>query len=113
MNQQLSLIEIEHRYRIEQRFTEKYSNRFRYRLNVSVPLNNIKMDPRTVYAVANNEVFFTDKLPHFSRNRFHAGAGYIFSDHLTVQAGLLRQVDFLENTERRKNFLFTSVSFKM
>lgn len=113
MKQKLSIIEIEHRYRIEQRFTEKYANRFRYRLNASVPLNNIKMEPQTVYAAVYNELFFTDKLPHFSRNRFHAGAGYIFNEKLSLQAGWLRQVDFLKNKERRKSFLFTSLSYKL
>lgn len=112
MKQQLSIIDIEHRYRIEQRFTEKYANRFRYRFNVSVPLNNLKMEPRTIYATAYNELFFTDKLPHFSRNRFHAGAGYVFNEKLSLQAGWLKQVDFLKNNERRKSFLFTSFSFK-
>lgn len=110
MNHQLSIIEIEHRYRIEQRFTDKYANRFRYRLNVSVPINNLKMDPKTLYVAAYNELFFADKVPHFSRNRFHTGAGYIFNEKLTVQAGWLRQIDFLENRERRKNYLFTSLS---
>ena len=112
MKQQLSIIDIEHRYRIEQRFTEKYANRFRYRLNISVPLNHLKIEPQTVYAVVYNELFFTDKLPHFSRNRFHAGAGYILNEKVSLQAGWLRQVDFLKNKERRKSYLFTSVSLK-
>lgn len=112
MEHQLSVFEIEHRYRIEQRFTEKYANRFRYRLNVSVPLNNLKMDPKTIYLAAYDEIFFADKIPHFSRNRFHAGAGYIVSKNLTVQTGWLRQVDFLKDRERRKSYLFTSLSVK-
>lgn len=112
MEQQLSIIEIEHRYRIEQRFTDKYANRFRYRLNVSVPLNTSKMEPQTLYATAYNELFFTDKLPHFSRNRFMAGAGYILNEKISIQAGWLKQTDFLKNRERRKNYVFTSLSFK-
>ena len=113
MKQELATINIDHRYRIEQRYTGKYANRFRYRLNVSVPINNTNMDPQTFYATAFNELFFTDELPHFSRNRFLAGAGFIVSDKITLQAGWLRQVDFLEDKERRKNFLFTSFSVKL
>lgn len=64
--------DIEHRYRIEQRFTDSYANRFRYRLNISVPLNNLKMESGTLYASVYNDY----KLPHFSRNRFHAGRIY-------------------------------------
>ena len=111
MEHNLSIAEIEHRYRVEQKFTDKYANRFRYRLNVNIPLNHLKMYPKTLYLSTYNEVFFNDKLPHFSRNRFQAGAGYIFSEKLTVQAGWLRQVDFSKTGERRKNYLFGSVAF--
>ncbi len=111
MKQQLSIIDIEHRYRIEQRFTEKFSNRIRYRLNASVPLNNNKIEPRTVYAVVNDELFFTDKVSHFSRNRFQAGAGYVFSENFSAQVGWLKQTDFVKDRERRKNYFFTSLSY--
>lgn len=113
MDQKLSVVEIEHRYRTEQRFSEKYENRFRYRLNVSVPINKKEITVKTLFASAFNEVFFTDKLPHFSRNRFHLGAGYVFSKNITLQMGWIRQVDFSKETQRRKNYLFTSLSFTL
>lgn len=113
MNQTISSVQIQHRYRIEQRFTSTYANRFRYKLEASVPLNSRKIKPQTFYAVANNELFFGDKIPHFTRNRFYAGGGYVFSKNLAVQAGLLRQVDFLKQSTRRKNYFFTGFNITL
>ena len=112
-DQKLSIINIEHRYRIEQRFTDSYANRFRYRLNVSIPLNKKEISAKALYASVYDEVFFTDKLPHFSRNRFHTGAGYLFNKNITLQMGWLRQVDFLDQRQRRKNYFFTSFSVRL
>jgi hypothetical protein len=111
--QKLSIVEIEHRYRAEQRFTDSYSNRFRYRLNVSVPINKKEIIAKTFYASVYDEVFFTDKIPHFSRNRFYAGAGYVFNDKITLQTGWLRQIDYLNNRQRRKNYFYTSLSLTL
>ena len=46
-------------------------------------------------------------------NLFHPGAGYIYNKNLTVQAGRLRQVDFLKERELKKNDLFTSLAVKL
>lgn len=111
LKQQLSIINFEHRFRLEQQFADKYSNRIRYRLNASIPINNKELVPKTFFGSVNDEVFFTDKTPHFSRNRFYVGTGYLFNNYFTLQVGLLRQVDFSVNSERRKNYLFTSFSY--
>lgn len=111
-SQKLSIIEIEHRYRIEQRLSDSYRNRFKYRLQVSVPINKKEITAKALYASIYDEVFFTDNLPHFNRNRFHLGAGYLFNKNIGLQMGWLRQVDFLDQRQRRKNYLFTSLSFK-
>jgi hypothetical protein len=102
---------VEHRFRIEQQFADKYSNRLRYRLNVNVPINNKESKPKTFFISINDEVFFTNKLPHFSRNRFYGGSGYVFNKNFTLQAGVLRQVDFSVEKDRRKNYLFTSFTY--
>ena len=111
--QQLGVVELEHRYRIEQRFTDSYANRFRYRLNATLPLNKKKLEAGTVYTNVYDEVFFTDKVPNYARNRFQLGAGYCFTDALLVQIGWLRQVDYLAERLRKKNYLFTSFSFSI
>lgn len=93
MNHYLERIKFEHRYRIEQRwFKTGYRNRFRYRLNTAVPINNKKMGPKTFYIAAFNEIFLTNTAPYFERNRFFTGAGYQISKYLTIQPGYLYQL---------------------
>lgn len=106
MNQYLERIKFEHRYRVEQRwFKTGYRNRFRYRLNMAAPINKKKIGPKTFYATAFDEIFLTNKAPHFERNRFFAGLGYQFSKLLTVQPGYLYQYDYRSNgTHTGKHF---------
>lgn len=95
LNQNLGRIQFEHRYRIEQRFyTDEYSNRFRYRLGVTVPINKKEVETGTFYFTSFDEVFLTDKAPYFSRNRFLAGVGYQFNDIFTLQPAYVYQFDY-------------------
>ena len=110
MNQYLERLKIEHRYRAEQKWTgDGYRNRFRYRLNMMLPLNNAKLVPGTVYLNAYDEVFLNNKAPHFERNRFFAGAGYILSPVTTVQAGYVNQYNYSLSKRGGKNFLQLSL----
>ncbi len=117
--QQLSLtnnidrLKLEHRYRVEQRWINSdFKNRFRYRLNAVVPINNSTVIPNTVYATASDEVFFTSKSPYFERNRFFAGAGYQVCKLFAFQAGYMLQFDYNKVTNGvRKGFLQTSLLF--
>lgn len=105
MNHYLERIKFEHRYRIEQRwFKTGYRNRFRYRLNTAVPINNKKMEPGTFYASAFNELFFTNTAPYFERNRFFLGGGYQISKFFTVQPGYVYQFDYRNNKGAGKHF---------
>ncbi len=95
----------EHRYRAEQRFTTNgYRNRFRYRLSAVVPLEGKKIEPKTFYLSAWNELFFTDKEPFFERNRLFIGGGYEFSENLAVQTGYIHQFDYKINDETGRDF---------
>ena len=106
MNQYLDRLKIEHRYRAEQKWlTDGYRNRFRYRLNAMLPLNNAKLVPGTFYLNAYDEVFLNNKAPHFERNRFFAGAGYILTPVTTVQAGYVNQYNYSLDKRGGKNFL--------
>lgn len=109
----ISRINLEHRVRIEQRWLNgDYANRFRYRLALTVPLNHVKMQDKTIYPWVFDEVFFSNKEPYFLRNRFLLGAGYRFSKSVTLQAGFLRQSDFqADGSSTGKNFLLTSLQF--
>ncbi len=105
MKQHLDRIKFEHRYRAEQRWTiNGFRNRFRYRLQAVVPLNNKTLEKGTVYAIAWNEVFFTDKAPYFERNRFLVGCGFELNDNLAIQTGFLKQFDYRLTDETGRNF---------
>lgn len=105
MNHYLERLKFEHRYRIEQRwFTSGYRNRFRYRLNMAVPLNNRKMGPKTFYLASFDEIFLTNKEPFFERNRFFIGGGYQFSKNFTLQPGYVYQYDYRAGEGFGKHF---------
>lgn len=106
MQQQLQRFRFEHRYRAEQRFANgNYRNRFRYRVQVSAPLNRAQTGVGALSAIAWNEIFFTNKEPYFERNRVFAGMGYEFSRQLSLQMGWLYQFDYRLTDEIGRNFL--------
>jgi len=110
MKQRLEVIKFEHRYRAEQRFTNNgYRNRFRYRLNTVVPINNRKIVPKTFYASVWNEIFFTNLPPYFERNRFFIGGGYEVNEQVSFQSGYVHQFDYRINDEKGRNFFQISV----
>lgn len=112
MENQLGRLNIDHRYRIEQRFTTNgYRNRFRYRLNVICPLNKPKVSPRTLYAYIGDEIFFTNRKPFYERNRFFAGLGYRFTQTFMFQLGVQRQYDYSLTSETSRDFLQSSFLF--
>ncbi|MBS1920835.1 MAG: DUF2490 domain-containing protein [Bacteroidetes bacterium] len=105
MNQSLLRVNIEHRYRMEQRwFKNGYRNRFRYRLSSTAPLNHKKIVPETFYVTVFDEIFLNNETPYFERNRFFAGIGYQISKQFSVQPGFLRQYDYKNNTGFGKNY---------
>ena len=113
LQQHLSIIKIEHRLRIEQRFKQHYENLFRYRLNVSVPINKKKIEANTLFAAVYDEVFLRDKAPRLTTNRFEAGLGYNFNKHISIQSGWLRQQGFNDHFNRRKSYLMMSLALKI
>lgn len=111
MNNYLERIKFEHRYRVEQRwFKTGYRNRFRYRLNMALPLNKKKMEPGTFYVSAFEEVFLTNIAPYFERNRLFIGTGYQFSKSLTLQPGYVYQYDYRNNAGSGKHFFQLTLS---
>ncbi len=114
MHQYLEFIKFEHRYRAEQRWTlNGFRNRFRYRINVIVPLNSKKVETKTIYITAWEELFFTDNAPFFERNRFFVGLGYEFTGSFSMQAGWINQFDYKINDEIGRNFLQVSLLFEL
>ncbi|MEO5944372.1 MAG: DUF2490 domain-containing protein [Ferruginibacter sp.] len=112
-DQHLSIIKIDHRLRIEQRFKQHYENLFRYRLNVSAPINKKKIEPKALWANVYDEVFLRDKVPELILNRFEAGLGYTFNKYIAIQSGWLRQQGFNDHFNRRKSYLLVSLALKI
>lgn len=115
INQFVSRLKLEHRYRVEQRFFDggDYRNRFRYRLNMAVPVNDIKIDAKTIFVSLFDEVFLTNKAPHFERNRFFWGLGYQFDKSLSVTAGWMNQYNYTLSSGDAKNNLAINLQYRI
>lgn len=115
MNNYVHRLKFEHRYRMEQRWLTNggYRNRYRYRLNTFLPLNNTKITAKTFFLNAHDEVFLTNKKPHFERNRIFAGAGYMPDKNTTLMAGYMYQYDYMASgASSGKSFLQLSLLFQ-
>lgn len=113
VNQVLDRIKIEHRYRVEQRFFNTgYRNRFRYRLNLAIPINHRKVEAKTLYAATFNEIFLNNKIPHFERNRFYLGMGYQFDKSFSLQAGWMHQYNYSATSAGAKDNLAINVMYR-
>jgi hypothetical protein len=100
VNQYLTRLKFEHRYRVEQRWftfrdgTNPYRNRFRYRLNTFIPLNNRTITDKTFFLSIYDEIFLNPIGPVFERNRLYAGAGYQFDSQWILQVGWINQTNY-------------------
>ena len=104
-------VKLEHRYRIEQRFTSNagYRNRFRYRINAIIPLNNKEIKDKTWYTSVFNEIFVTNEAPYYEQNRVFIGGGYQFNNHFTILAGWINRFDqSIGNVPSWKNYFQTN-----
>ena len=87
----------EHRYRIEQRWLDRagereYSNRFRYRLQVTTPVNRPTLEPGAWFVNFYEEIFLNfDALRTFDQNRLYLAGGYQLTKVSNLQIGLLWQ----------------------
>lgn len=106
VNQDLGGFKLEHRYRIEQRYTiDGVKRRFRYRLGLSYPFGKESNGIKPFQVSINNELFFTDKEPYFERNRLTTGFSYRPSRNIGFQIGFVNQFDYKINDETGKDFL--------
>jgi hypothetical protein len=92
--------------RVEERFNRKIANdelqegynfnfRFRYLLNLMVPLNREFIQPNTVFLAFNDEIHINagKQITYnvFDQNRLFVGLGYQFTKGLNVQVGYMNQ----------------------
>lgn len=114
ISQPLDRLKFEHRFRAEQAsINGRFRNRFRYRINLVVPINKPKIEKGTLFASAFDEIFLTDTPPYFMRNRIYVGMGYQITKFLTVQAGWVNQFNYNLSAKGGKNNLLISVNFRM
>jgi hypothetical protein len=92
-------VNIQHRYRFEQRFIEgDFKMRARYFLSFNVPINKKEMEKNAVYASVYNEIFINTEPDYFDRDRIYVGVGYCFNKNFKVEAGVMTQI--LSNSSR-------------
>jgi hypothetical protein len=114
VSQYLSRIKLEHRYRVEQRWLNGiYRNRFRYRLNLFIPLNNKKIEAKTYFVSIFDEIFLNNKEPNFERNRVSAALGYQFDKKWIVQAGWVNQYNYIPNQSNDKNNILLMLMYRI
>jgi len=127
LTQQIGKLRIDHRFRYEFRwigqnqpvddksfiyggdFTSTiYRERIRYQLKGTLPLNKSKMEDKTLYAQAYDELMVglgsnTPNINIFDQNRVLIGLGYRFNKFYSVEAGFLQQVIFRFNNASKNN----------
>jgi hypothetical protein len=127
-------VEVQHRYRLEQRFLEQYATdasnnsvqvdpvfrqRLRYRTMAMIPLSRKEMSDKTLFLNVNNEVFlgFGSGIGKniMDQNRFIAALGWRFSKDFNVQLGYLNQ--FVVKTDglkmERNHTLWISTTYNL
>jgi hypothetical protein len=88
--------------------TTTFRERFRYQFKMTVPLNHAKMDDKTLYAQAYDEIFVNmgEKVANtnlLDQNRVMIGLGYKFNKFFAVEAGYMQQTIFRFNNATKDN----------
>ncbi len=108
--QSIGSVNLQHRYRFEQRFVEDdFKMRLRYFLGVNIPLCVQEENPSKWYLSAYNEIFLNTESAVFDRNRLYGGLGYNINKNIRVEAGYMNQ--FFETDGRDQFNIMTFVNF--
>jgi hypothetical protein len=99
LKQSWARAKFEHRFRLEQRWFARndvdndYSNRIRYRLQVTVPITHKTIEPGAYFINTFNETFinFDGGERDFDQNRLYVAGGHQFTPASNLQLGLLWQ----------------------
>jgi hypothetical protein len=109
LTQKESIVDISHRFMLEQRFVGRYSsstisnedefpllNRFRYMFRIQIPLKGKEIKDQTPYLVFYDEIFIgfgkNVNANIFDQNRLGILLGYRFNKVMRFEAGYLNQV---------------------
>lgn len=127
LTQQLNRVRIDHRLRYEFRWlganqavedksfiyggdfsTSTFRKRFRYQIKGSMPIGKAKMEDKTWYVQAYNELMINmgENVPNlniFDQNRLLIGLGYRINTNLSVEMGYMQQSIFRFNNAVKNN----------
>ncbi len=109
INDKVSILELSHRFMLEQRFVGRYSNatlnsedefpflnRMRYMLRLQIPLKGNEIKDKTPYLATYDEVLvgFGNNVNEnvFDQNRFGFLFGYRFNSSFRLEGGFLSQI---------------------
>ena len=109
--QSFSRVNIQHRYRFEQRWIDNanFKMRYRYFLSLNIALSNSDLSDNTWYGSVYNEIFVNHDKTFFDRNRLYTGIGYKLNKTAKFELGYMNQ--FLNNGIRDQINLITFLSF--
>ncbi len=109
--QRIGRVNLQHRYRLEERFVDNqdFKLRFRYFIALKIPLSNKEMTNNTVYLSAYNELFINHKNSLFDRNRLYGGLGYKLNSLVRFEFGYMNQ--FFGNSNRDQLNIIAFLSF--
>ena len=116
--QSWSRTRLEHRYRLEQRWLTRddgteYSNRFRYRIQSTSPLNRPALVRGAIFLNFYNEFFLNlDDPIVFDQNRLYGAAGYHFTDLTNLQLGIMWQARSTTDFFRLQMFYTHNFDFR-
>lgn len=118
---QYGAIQIQHRYRLEQRFIDTiFRQRIRYRAQCIIPLQKTYLEQgKGLFMNVNDEVFlgFGKGIGKniLDQNRFIAAVGYKFSPRMNMQIGYLNQFVIKSNgiQMERNHTLWTNVVYNL
>ena len=134
LKENVGRFEVQHRYRVEQRFLEQYAinsigdvvqvdpvfrNRIRYRAMIMFPISRKEMANNTLFLNVNDELFVgfgkgIAKNP-IDQNRFIAALGWRFNAKMNVQVGYLNQFVIKSNAidMERNHSLWISMIYNL
>ncbi len=107
----------EHRYRLEQRWMQsnnnnRYLNRLRYLLRVTVPLNKKEIEKNTLFLSFYDEIFINLSATPFDRNRLYGAMGYQFLPNANIQLGCLVQTVNTTTKQYLQAAVFYNIGFR-
>jgi hypothetical protein len=110
--QSFGRLNVQHRYRFEQRFLQDdFKMRFRYLLLLNIPINKKTMEKTAVYVSLSNEIFINTERNHYDRDRVYGGIGYCFNKNFKMEVGLMSQLLSSNSRAQFQIMIFNNLPF--